>query len=220
MKKPLSKSKKILLAIALCLILCALVALGFELSLRNVARQVAVSRAAVIVNNAVTASAYRGDLVSYYDKLVVIQRNDLGEIQSVRIDGYAVSQLSGQIQASVVTMVEADSQKPLTISLSSILGTAAIGVSGPRFTVDCSALPSVDVNIQSKFEEAGINQTKHSITANIHTYVRLYVSGRLTVYENTTPVLLCETVIVGKVPSAYLQNNSDNSLLPLLPLTP
>ena len=220
MKKPLSRSKRILIAVALGLILCALVALGFELSLRNVARQVAISRMAVIVNDAVTSSAYQKDLMEYYESMVVIQRDELGQIQSVRIDGYAVNQLSGQIQQSVGDMVEADSQKPLTISLSSILGTAGIGVSGPRFTVDCSSLPSVDVSISSKFEEAGINQTKHSVIANIHTYVRMYVSGRLTVYEDTTPVLLCETIIVGKVPNMYLQNDADSSLLPLLPLSP
>ncbi len=220
MGKTLSKRKRIALAIVLCLLLCALVALGFELSLRTVAKQVAVARAAVIVNNAVTASAYQTDLTLYYEKLVTVERDAVGSIQSVRIDGYALSQLAGNIQKWVESSVESDSKKPFTISLSSILGTAAIGISGPRITVECNALPSVDVSIQSRFDQAGINQTKHSLTANVHTYVRLFVSGRLTIYESTTPVLLCETVIVGEVPQTYLQNDSNNSVLPLLPLTP
>jgi sporulation protein YunB len=220
MIKRFSKKKRIVWAVALCIFLGACLTFGFEISLRNVAKQIALARAAVIVNNAVTASAYRSDFSTWYEKLVIVDRSSLGEIQSVRIDGAALNQLAGQIQKSVTDLIDADSQKPLTVSLSSILGTASIGISGPRFSVDCSALPSVDVSIQSRFEQAGINQTKHSLVATVHTVLRIFVAGRLAMYETETPVLLCETVIVGSVPSTYLQNDTNTPVLPLLPLKP
>jgi len=220
MAKRFFKTKRFIWAIVLCVCLCTMIVFGFELSLRNVAKQVAQARAAVIVNNAVTDSAYRDDFITFYEKLISIQRDDMGEIQSVRVDGFALSQLAGQIQKYVEESVTTDSQRPITISLSSVLGTASIGISGPRFTVECNALPSVNVDIQSRFEQAGINQTKHSLIAVVHVYIRLFVAGRLSIYEDDTSVLLCETIIVGNVPNTYLTNNSDDPMLPLLPLTP
>ncbi len=220
MFKNLSKFKRILWAMVICICLCVLGVFGFELSLRNAARQLAVARASIIVNNAINVSLYRDELAVWYEDLVTIERSDIGQIQSVIIDGYALNQLAGQIAKSVESIIETDSKESITISLSSVFGTAAIGIAGPRFTVECRALPAVNVDIESKFEQAGINQTKHSLTANIYADVRFLVAGRIVAYENKSSLLLCETIIVGIVPDTYLNGGSNGGVLPLLPLSP
>lgn len=211
--------KRLLLGLLIVVLFAAFMAFGFELSLRNASRQLALARAAVIVNNAINASAYREDFALWYERMVRMERDEFGEIQSVVIDGFALNQLAGQMARSIESYIEEDADGELSVSLSSVLGTASIGVGGPRFVVECRALPTVDVDVESRFDHAGINQTKHSLSATIQTQVRFFVAGRVVTYQNQNPIMLCEIIIVGRVPQTYLEGGGD-AVLPVLPLSP
>ena len=73
------------------------------------------------------------------------------------------------------------------------------------------------MDIDSEFTSAGINQTKHRITATIQVFLRYTLPGQSIVvqYENTLPIY--ETVIVGNVPNTYLETGEQKDLLYLVP---
>jgi sporulation protein YunB len=209
----------------LALSLLSLVVIGFELSLRNAARTLTLARAPLMVIKAINQCSFGEEYAKWYGTVVHIERNTSGEIQSVQIDGFAINQLSNQLALDIEQNVEKLAQETLTLSLMSVLGTASIGVGGPRFRVECRALPAVDIQIHGKFDQAGINQTRHSLYADIRTNVRFIVAGKVVAYESTDSILLCETIIVGNVPDTYLQSNYGDvhptlPLQPVLPLVP
>ncbi len=67
----------------------------------------------------------------------------------------------------------------------------------PVGTVNCSFV--------STFEAAGINQTLHRVYINVESVVDLIIPTAHTQVVTTTPVLLCESIIIGKVQQTYLQ---------------
>jgi hypothetical protein len=53
----------------------------------------------------------------------------------------------------------------------------------------------------------GINQTLHSIYVNVNCELKITTPLNVQIEKISTPVLLNETVLVGKVPSVYLNGN-------------
>ena len=69
----------------------------------------------------------------------------------------------------------------------------------------------------SKFVEAGINQTKHSLYLEIVSDISIIMPSKSTNLASTIEVLICESVITGKIPDTYLQATiigSDGLLVP------
>ena len=58
----------------------------------------------------------------------------------------------------------------------------------------------------SEFEEAGINQTRHKIFLNVIADMRVILPGVDKTISTCTEVLVCESLLVGKVPQIYLSN--------------
>ena len=66
-------------------------------------------------------------------------------------------------------------------------------------------IPDSDAAFESKFSQAGINQTLHQLTMLVSVDVSVLVMGQTAGFTVTTEVVVAETVIVGDVPSTYLQ---------------
>ncbi|MFQ8600158.1 MAG: sporulation protein YunB [Oscillospiraceae bacterium] len=76
-------------------------------------------------------------------------------------------------------------------------------------------LPAGTVNTQiiSQFEEAGINQTNHRIYLKIVCTVTGLIPGYPVNVEVENEFCLAETVVVGRVPESYTHVISDDSEL-------
>lgn len=210
------RKKQILLLFAW---LCTAIGLSFfcfELSLRASAQKFALSRGRSVTMQAVSESASQMNYQQYYDDLVKIDRDEDGSIKTIHIDGFALNELMSQMAIIAENKIEELGSEPLEIPLSSILGTQMLGTSGRKYAVECKAYASVDMDVESEFISAGINQTKHRITAIVKTWVRFIMGGQVVSYEYENAITVVETVIVGQVPQTYLEQQQ----IPLLQLTP
>ena len=212
------KQRKTIIIILLLIILPAILLTSFEISLRSSAKSYALSRGRTIATNAVNQASYLMELQTWYDSLVTVERDELGRIQNILVDGFALNKLAGRIAETVEAFIVKESSEPLNIPISAILGVSSIGVMGPRFNVACRAVSSANTDIESYFDQAGINQTRHRIIATIQVWIRFIVAGQSVVYEYENKIVLCETLIVGTVPQTYL--DSEQEYLNLLPLIP
>ena len=59
----------------------------------------------------------------------------------------------------------------------------------------------------SDFEAAGINQTRHSVYLEIVADISIIMPSGTSNFASMTEVLICESVLVGSVPEAYLQGD-------------
>ena len=91
------------------------------------------------------------------------------------------------------------------IPLGSLILPEFFSGKGPAIPVHILSIRNSDAAFESKFSQAGINQTLHQLTMLVSVDVSVLVMGQTAGFTVTTEVVVAETVIVGDVPSTYLQ---------------
>ncbi|MDD7414158.1 MAG: sporulation protein YunB, partial [bacterium] len=76
---------------------------------------------------------------------------------------------------------------------------------------------SVTTAFATSFESAGINQTRHEISLQASVLMRIIVPTGADSVTVDTLVPIAESIIVGQVPSTYVNVPSDEDALNLVP---
>ena len=166
------------------------------------------------VNNAI------GEVVSnelVYDNLIKIEEDSSGKISLIQADPIAINKLTKQLMALTQTNLEDMGETAVQIPLGSFSGLPVLNGLGPKISIKLFPLGSINCNFISEFRSAGINQTNHKIYVNLETRVNLVLPLATKLITTTTQMLLCESIIVGAVPEVYLQANSLDEALNLVP---
>ncbi len=155
-----------------------------------------------------TASYYALDkaLGSNYDfnSLFTVVKDEKGEIQMITTDAFTFNKISTVIVDNVSYFLTDYISKGVEVPIGVFTGIRILSGYGKKIKMPLLTVNSVKCDIISKFEEAGINQTKHSIYVNIVPdvfVVTRFSTKRLT---DTVTVLMYENIIIGKVPETYL----------------
>lgn len=155
-----------------------------------------------------TASYYALDksLGSNYDfnSLFTIHKDEKGEIQMITTDAFTFNKLSAVIVDNVTIFLNDYLSKGVEVPIGVFTGIQILSGFGKKVKMPLITVNSVKCDVVSKFEEAGINQTKHSIYVNIVPdvfVVTRFTTKRLT---DSITILMYENVIIGKVPETYL----------------
>ena len=93
----------------------------------------------------------------------------------------------------------------LRIPLGSLLDLDVLWGLGPSLKVHAMAVGTADARFSSSFSGAGVNQTLHRIELELTVPMTLLLPGGPVETESITRLCVAETVIVGRVPDAYLQ---------------
>jgi sporulation protein YunB len=72
---------------------------------------------------------------------------------------------------------------------------------GPKITMEIEPMGNISTSYESKFESAGINQTRHKIYLNIIAKIRLKLPLINQDIEVRSQVPVSDTIIVGKIPN-------------------
>lgn len=150
------------------------------------------------INNAV-AEELKNNGVAYTD-LVTVERSDSGEVLAITTNMVKMNELKAVIISDVQDQLGDDSHKDVGIPLGTLLGGDFLHGYGPNIPLRITLSGNVNADFKSTFESAGINQTKHRITLNIHTSVYSFIPGFDATTEVDTNIPVAETIIVGQVP--------------------
>lgn len=154
------------------------------------------------VNNAIITSLNNGLL---YDELVRIEKNTDGEITLISAKSYEINNLSRKIVESAQTILEENLKNGIEMPILSFSGITFLSGFGPEIKLDAITVSSVTCDFIGKFQAVGINQTIHSLYAEITSTVKIDFPLYSETEEYKTDVLLCEAVLIGKVPEIYMQ---------------
>lgn len=200
-------SRKVFAAICLVIIILStnLVYRYAEKAFQPVVTSLAVSQAnsyAVnLINNAVMQVAKNN---TDYSKLCIINKDDNGEILSINTNTKMINQIKLNTSAKLVELVNKAQYETIKIPVGNLTKSHVLSGRGPKIPVRLLITGSPKTEIDNKFESAGINQTKHkiSIVSTVEIEVILpYDNVKTTVSSET---MLCETIIVGKIPNVYI----------------
>ena len=169
----------------------------------DLARTRAANAVTRVVNDAVS-DALAAEAISYAD-IVTLQKDSAGQITALTSNFAAMNRLRAQIMNQVVEQVDILDTKELGIPLGNLLGLTSLSDRGPLLPVRVLSVASAEGNFQNRFSSAGINQSYHRIVLDVEVTARLLIPGGKVETTVLTQVNVAETVIVGKVPDAYLQ---------------
>jgi sporulation protein YunB len=151
--------------------------------------------------NTATSSAIEN---TQYEEFFEIVKDIHGDIILIRINPLAINALVRDCAQLSQTALNAIGQQNIQISLGSFVKIAAFAGRGPSVNIRYTPVGSSSCTFETTFAASGINQTLHSLYVNVS--ARMVVSTAAYKFESTlsSRVLVCEDVLIGKVPDTYL----------------
>lgn len=141
-----------------------------------------------------------------YNKLVNISYSTNNKIELIEIDTVEVNVLVRKITEGVQDSFDKLGKEGIDIALGTFTGIPFLYGIGPNIDVQLVPVGTVSTKINSKFITAGINQTLHQLNFEITTGIGMVLPAKTQNFNTMLEVLICESVLVGDVPSVYLQN--------------
>lgn len=171
-------------------------------TLSRIAENRAKVLASLTANRAVT-EIFEEINFSYSD-LISFDKNEEGKIVSLTSDMINVNRIKSAVAINVQEKISAIDKSELEIPLGALLGSDVFAGVGPQICFELMPVGAAIVDIISEFTDSGINQTHLTISLKVNTDIALLMPGyrRLTKVSCDVPVI--DTVIVGDVPSSYV----------------
>ena len=147
-----------------------------------------------------------------YNEMINVEKDDNGKIVLIQSDtgklNYIASRLSSECNKSLADM----SNNKIKVPLGWITEKSLFYNLGPKISMEVEPIGNVVVTYESKFESAGINQTRHKIYLNVNGKVRIKLPIKSTEIDVNTQVPVCDTIIVGEVPNMaiYPKENEES----------
>ncbi len=191
----------------------ALVALFFiglivlvHVNITNILVSVAEASMRSITTVAVNDAIYYtlSDKVRYED-LVSVERDGAGNILAIASNAFQINRIARDAAYMSQQNLSKMSESGVDVPLGAFTGIEAWAGFGPKINMKILPISNVACSFASVFEDAGINQTKHSIYLEIVADISIIMPTRTRNFASLTEVLICESVLVGKVPDTYLQ---------------
>ncbi len=192
------------LALFAALVILVVGILIFEHSLKPTIRQIAEAQAQWVATDAINRAIK--DQISNidYSQLIIVQKDAQGQIVMMQPNLVRINQLAADTTLAIQSSLENVASQKFYIPAGQVLGIQLLANYGPRVPVSIYPLGTVRTGVFDKFEDAGINQTRHRIYLDIEADMRVVVpllSSNVTV---TAQVPVTDTIIVGRVPQVYV----------------
>lgn len=168
----------------------------------------------VAVNDAIYYTL--NDTIRYED-LIYIERDEAGNVTSITTDSLKINRIARDTAYLSQENLNKMCAEGIMVPLGALTGVEALSGFGQPINIKIIPISNVSCRFVSKFKEAGINQTLHSLYLETLSDISIILPSKSTNLASTTEVLICESVIVGKIPDTYLQAswaNGNNSLVP------
>jgi len=157
-----------------------------------------------------TASYYSIDnslLNEYnYSDIITISKNSEGEINMLTTDSYKVNSLAKSLALYTYNYLVKETNNGVEVPLGAFTGIGLIGGFGKKINMKLIAIASVKCDIVSTFEQAGINQTRHTLYLKIKPDITIVTKFNTENKKDTIDLLIYDNLIIGSVPSVFVNS--------------
>lgn len=207
-----------MIALSILLILFILVLLFFNYYVNPVIIEVSeatiTSLTSKSVNSAVQSVINNTNL---YDEIIEIKTDAEGNITSFQVKSILINRLGKDIGKTAQQNLEMMGSEGIDIPLGTLTGIPIFVGKGPDVVFKVQPIGTISSTFASEFQSAGINQTSHRIYMNIKATVTLVLPTASRNVQTNTQILICESIIIGKVPDTYLNSDSLDEMMNLIP---
>ena len=161
-----------------------------------------------LINDAIDRQIEEGAIA--YDRMVYFEKDLDGRITALKTNMGLVNRLKTDTLNRINDEIMALDSDHIGIPLGSLFLPELLAGKGPRINVRVLSIRNSEADFESRFSEAGINQTLHQLTLVVSVDVAVLVLGKTEHFTVESEVVVAETVIVGTVPETYLQTGGNN----------
>ena len=160
-------------------------------------------------NSYISAASYQSfdvllkEKYSYAD-LMTIDKNDEGEIVMVRSDSFTINKMATTIAKNAYDYLNSSTREGVRIPLGAFTGIRLVGGYGKKINMKLISVVSVKSKIISSFEQAGINQTRHTLTLALSCEANVINKYRTKSVTDEISLMIYDNLIIGKVPGVLL----------------
>lgn len=152
-----------------------------------------------------------------YDNIMSISYTNSGEINYITANQYMINSISREIIKDANERMKVLDEEYMQIPLGTLSGIALFNGRGMRVKLSASPVAIISSSFDSNFISVGINNTLHKIYLTVNARVEMNLPIKKQIIDVKQQVLLCESVIVGKVPNLYFNNGMSDKVLNLVP---
>lgn len=156
-----------------------------------------------IINDAISEQIAQGNI--RYDRIVYFEKDLEGRITALKTNMSEINRLKTDILNIINDEILALDASDIGVPLGSLFLPEILSGKGPAIPVHILSIRNSDASFQSSFSQAGINQTMHKLNMMVSVDVAVLVLGETASFTVGSEVAVAETVIVGQVPSTFLQ---------------
>ena len=141
-----------------------------------------------------------------FEDIYTVSRGSNGDITGIFLNSSEVNKLKTQIVNEVCKGVS-NLNASVEIPVGNISNNLLFGGHGRNFKVKIISVGAVESEIINKIEDSGVNQTHLSSYVNIKAEITARIGRKNIEVSTVNDVLLCESVIVGRVPDSFVNVN-------------
>ena len=216
-KHHLSKKHKITITITVFFLIIVSIFVFFNVYVNpiiiTISQAQIKSMATKSVNSAVQTVINNSDV---YDELIDIMTDGEGNITMFQVKSIQINKLSKSISRTAQQNLELASAEGVSIPLGTLSGISVLVGLGPQIKFFVSPIGNIQSSFSSEFASAGINQTNHRIYLTLDTTVSIVLPTSTQTVSTKSHILICESIIIGKVPETYLNSTSLDEMLNLV----
>ena len=155
----------------------------------------------LVINQAVTTSFQDTDV---FADLISIQRDNDGNIILLTANSLQANKLARQTAIVSQQRLDQLAKEQIEVPFGTISGIPLFSEMGPEITITVTPIGAVNCTFTSTFESVGINQTLHRMFIQVECKMDLIIPQMHHTMECVVPILVSESIIIGKVPQTYL----------------
>ncbi len=147
------------------------------------------------------------DYVSY-DDLVTISYSSENKVSQISTNSTKINLLVRKVTELVQSRFNELDETNINVNLGTFTGIPFLFGYGPVIKLNLVPVGTVNTSFDTNFVSAGINQTLHSLFFEVNASIGMVLPASTQTFQTKLDVLICESVIVGEIPSIYLQGQS------------
>lgn len=160
-------------------------------------KQIAVEAINDVINEKIVPAAE-------YQELVKVHKDGQARVTLLQPNVTKMNKLQAEAAREVNNSLKNLGRNSFYIPLGQVLGSQLLASYGPRIKVNFVPYGTVKVERIDRFEEAGINQTRHMIFFRVTGSVRVVIPLETSEVKVTSEVLVADNIILGEVPRTYV----------------
>ncbi len=215
-KKTIKQKATIVVVIFLLVIIAIILYLNFVVN--PVVISMSEAKVRSLATKAVGGAVY--DIVSQgdiYSDLISISKNNDGDVAMIQANSVQINLLTRKLTRLATSNLEQIGEQGIDIPIGTFSGMPILVGRGPSINIKMIPIGAISSSFKSEFTNAGINQTNHRIYVTIQSKVNVVLPTANQTVETSTQVLICENIIIGKIPETYLHSDSLDEMMNLIP---